>query len=225
MSSLLRTASRTLRRARLAIACAFLLALAGALVAISPGDASAQGADLNRRALDWLRGRWASPIVCDYEGSARSRLRRLVIAPAAKHVRPTANRITFHGVDTDVASRCSDILGVPAPDVRGSLLVTLPGISRTDLANVEFQRAMRQRGGFDFDIMSGRLRLASWAEGAEPRIVDFAGGVARVRMAKRGTDAARILAPFDSPEKRTFEVETADGAEKLSFHMMLYDFR
>jgi hypothetical protein len=204
---------------------ATLAAIAGAALTLLPGSASAQHPDLNLRALDWVRGRWASPVVCEQEGAAHSRLRRLVIAPGPKHVRPTSNKVTFHGVDTGDASRCTDTLGVPAPDVRGSLLVTLPGMSRPDLASAEFQRALRQVGGFDFDVVSGRLRVADWAEGAEPRVVDFAGGVARVRMVQRGSDAARILAPFDAPQKLTFDLANADGSEKLSFHMILYDFR
>jgi len=62
-------------------------------------------------------------------------------------------------------------------------------------------------------------------EGAQPRVVDFAGGVARARLVRRGSDAARILAPFDVPQKLTFDLANADGSETLSFHMILYDFR
>lgn len=200
------------------------LALAVGLVAAP--TARAQMPDLNLMALDWLRGRWASPVVChDAEGLAARALRRLVVAPGPTHVRPVSDRITFHGIDVEHASRCSDAVGVPAPDVRGSILVTLPGTSRPDFAQSDFQRALRETGGFDFEVVSGRLRLLSWEDGATPRIVDFDGGTLRAREVRRGTDAARILADLRGPRKLTVEIESADGAEKLSFHMVLYDFR
>jgi hypothetical protein len=181
--------------------------------------------DLNLRALDWLRGRWASPVMCERGGELVGSTRRLVIAPAPRHVRPPSDRVTFHGVEYEDATRCSDLMGVEVPDVQGHLLVTLPGMSRPDLAQSEFQRALRQTGGFDFEVTSGRLRLTPWEEGAEPRVVDFEGGVARVREVRRGSDAARLLADIRSPRKLTFELESADGSEHLAFPMVFYDFR
>jgi hypothetical protein len=199
------------------------LALAVGLSVAPP--ARAQLPDLNLIALDWLRGRWASPVVCQRDGDATRALRRLVVAPGPVHARPVSDRITFHGVDVEGASRCSDAVGVPAPDVRGSILVTLPGTSRPDFARSDFQRALRETGGFDFEVVSGRLRLLGWGDEAKPRLVDFAGGTVRAREVRRGSDAARILADLDGPRKLTVEVESADGAETLSFHLVLYDFR
>jgi len=181
--------------------------------------------DLNLRALQWLRGRWASPLVCDRGGEILETAHRLVIAPAAKHVRPPSARITFHGVEVEGATRCSDIVGGETPDLDGTIVVTLPGRSRPDLAQAEFQRTLRQVGGFDFAVASGRLRLTGWGEHAEPRIVDFAGGTARAREVRRGSDAARVLADLASPRKLTFELENADGDERLAFPMVFYDFR
>ncbi|HKJ25333.1 MAG TPA: hypothetical protein VKB65_10960 [Myxococcota bacterium] len=213
---------RLFRRARTTALCIGLAALA----AWAEGAASAQGMpDLNLRALDWLRGRWASPVVCERNGEPVETARRLVIAPAPKRVRPASDRITFHGVEIDTATRCSDVLGAAAPDVRGTLVVTLPGMSRPDLAQSEFQRALRQTGGFDFAVVEGRLRMTGWGEGSEPRIVDYAGGVVRVREVRRGSDAARILADMPSPRKLTLELEADDGAERLAFPMVFYDFR
>jgi len=210
------------RRATVFALCAGLAAVA----ALAESVASAQAMpDLNLRALDWLRGRWASPVICERDGGPVETARRLVIAPAPKHVRPPSDRITFHGVEIDAAKRCSDTLGATAPDARGTLVVTLPGISRPDLAQSEFQRALRQTGGFDFDVVEGRLRMTDWAEGSEPRIVDYAGGVVRVREVRRGSDAARLLADIASPRKLTFELEAAGGTERLAFPMVFYDFR
>ena len=200
-----------------------------ALVALGPlalaSSAQAGLPDLNQRALQWLRGRWASPIVCERNGNAQRTLRRLVVSPGPRHVRPPVDRLAFYGVEIESASRCSDAMGAAAPDVRGTLLLTLPGISRPDLAQSDFQRALRQSGGFDFSVVSGRLRLASWGEAAEPQIVDFAGGTIRARSVRRGSDAARILSDLEGPRKLTLEVESPDGAVTLSFYMVFYDFR
>jgi len=203
-------------------ALAALLAL-GPLGLASPARADLP--DLNQRALQWLRGRWASPVVCERDGDAHRTLRRLVISPAPRHVRPRADRLAFYGVEVESASRCTDAMGVAAPDVRGTLLLSLPGISRPDLAQADFQRALRQNGGFDFAIVSGRLRLTGWGDAPEPRIVDFAGGTIRARAVRRGSDAARILADLDGPRKLTLEVESPDGAETLSFQMVFYHSR
>lgn len=181
--------------------------------------------DLNLRALDWLRGRWAAPTLCEREGGVETHYRRLVIAPAPRHVRPISNRITFHAFDVEGLEDCKDAFGRPAPDVRGSIVVTLPGMSRPDLAQAEFQRAMRSTGGFDFEIVSGRLRFTGWGADAQPRIVDFEGGEARVRDVRRGSDEARLLAAYDAPQKRTFELRSADGETTLAFPMVFYDFR
>ena len=114
---------------------------------------------------------------------------------------------------------------MPSPDVRGSLLVTLPGMSRPDTAQTEFRRTLRHEGGFDFEVVEGRLRVRGWEPGSEPRVVDFAGGTARVREVRRGSDAARILRDVPGPRKLTFDLANADGSETISLHMVLYDFR
>jgi hypothetical protein len=197
-----------------------------ALATLAAGAALAQPMpDLNLRALDWLRGRWASPMICERGGEPVETARRLVIQPGPKHVRPAADRITFYGVELDDAERCSDVLGAEVLDVRGSILVTLPGMSRPDLAQAEFKRTLRQDGGFDFEVVSGRLRLVGWGEDRTPRIVDFSGGAARVHEVRRGSDGARLLADLASPRKLSFELESADGAERLAFPMVLYGFR
>jgi len=212
------------RRAR----AAALALVAGASCAVAAA-AWAQMPDLNLLALGWLRGRWASPVVCEQpDGAAQRTLRRVVVSPGPRHARPPTARMAFHGVESNGAVRCSDAVGGPAPDVRGSIQVTLPGTSRPDLARSEFQRAMRQHGGFDFEIESGRLRILGWDTGedeAEARIVDFEGGTVRAREVRRGSDAARILADLHGPRKLTLEVESADGEARLSYHMVLYDQR
>lgn len=213
------------RSARAAWAARRALAVAldaGAACVARP--AGAQVADLNALALDWLRGRYASPVVCEGAGRAARAIRRVVVAAGPRHARPAVDRMTFHGIDQEGADRCTDVLGVEQPEVRGTLEVTLPGASRPDMARADFQRALRYQDGFDFAVSSGHLQLRGWGPEAAVRVVDFAGGTARVRVVRPGSDAARILADFDGPQKLSLEL-SAPGGEALSFHLALYDLR
>ncbi len=199
-------------------ACWGFLALALAF------PATAQGPDLNYLALDWVRGRFASPVVCEGGGEAARVQRRLTVAPGPKRARPITNRITFHGIDVKKAERCMDVLGKDQPEVRGGIQITLPGHSRPDLAPSEFRRVLRNEGGFDFDITEGRLQLTDWSVPRERRVIDLRGGKARFRAVRRGSDAARILSGYESPQKLTLELEAPEG-ETLQFQLALYDFR
>lgn len=213
------SSARAARATRLALGIALAAAAGG-----GAQPAAAQLADLNALALDWLRGRYASPVVCEGGGTAAQAIRRVVVAAGPRHARPAVDRVTFHGIDVVNADRCTDVLGVAQPEVRGALELTLPGASRPDLAQAEFQRALRYQNGFDFTVSSGRLQLRDWGPAAAVRVVDFAGGAARVRQVRPGSDAARILADFDGPRKLSLEL-TAPGGEALSFHLVLYDYR
>jgi hypothetical protein len=211
------------RQLRSALDALRTLAVAAAVLC-APPPASAQQPDLNLLALDWIRGRYAYPVVCEGGGEARRAVGRLVTSPGRKGARPTTNRITFHGFDVSGASSCKDVMGSGLPEVQGSIEVTLPGARRPDLAPSDFQRILRTQGGFDFDIVSGRLRLTDWSEARASRLVEFKGGTARYRRVRRGTDADRILSAFESPHKLTLEL-TAPGSETLRFPLALYDVR
>jgi hypothetical protein len=203
------------------------LALAAALAAslwAAARPAGAQMADLNAMARQRLRGRYASPVVCEGGGSASRAIRRLVVSAGPRHARPPVDRISFHGIDVVNADRCADVLGVEQPEVRGTLDVTLPGTPRPDLAQAEFQRTLRLQGGFDFAVSSGKLQLRGWGPEAPVRVVDFAGGTARVREVAPGSDAARILADLEGPRKLSLEL-AAPGGESLAFQLVLYDVR
>ena len=201
---------------------ALLLGLLPVQGAVAP--AAARGSDLNRMALEWVRGRFASPGVCEVDGAVQRSLRRLIIQPGPRSARPPVDKLSFHGFDTPDATRCMNALGVEQPEIHGSLQFTLPGASRPDLAQADFQRALREPGGFDFDVTSGRLRFTDWSDARASRLVDLRGGTLRIRRVRRGTDAARILAEFDTPQKLTLEL-VPPGGEPLHFELILYDFR
>jgi len=186
--------------------------------------ARAQGPDLNGIALAWTRGRFFSPVVCEVAGQAGHALRRLVIRPGPEHVHPPVNRVTFFPIEVEGASHCKDPLGGAQPDLRGALQIHLPGHSRPDLAQSEFKRAMRSTGGFDFEILEGRLQVTGWGEEDEPRVEDFAGGQLRLRTVRPRTDAARVLSGFPGDRKLRMELQARDG-EVLTFHLVQYGAR
>ena len=192
----------------------FSLAVFGAVlgVASSAGaQAAGAGPDLNVLSLEWARGLYGSPLVCDVNGSPLRAVRRVLIAPNPTD-RGMLDRIQFPDPAAAGATRCFSELGAEEPLVDGALLISLPGRSRPDTARYDFTTALRRDDGFRFDIRSGKLGVKGWGPGSEaPRTVDFEGGHAWLRLIKPGTDAERLLRSFESPRKLTLELEAPDG--------------
>lgn len=202
------------RTARLA--AALLLAVVG-----HAGLALAQGAkagpDLNALALDWARGNYGSPFVCEVEGSPVRAVRRVLIAPVPGSDRGPMDKIQFPDPEAKGASRCFSELGGDEPLVDGSLSISLPGRSRPDTARYDFGSALRRENGFRFDVRAGTLRVKGWGAGnEEPKLVEFTGGHAALHAVVPGSDAERLLRGFISPRKLILEIEAPDGT-KLSF--------
>ncbi len=195
-----------------------LLVCVAAALAAGPearAQAGAAGPDLNLLALDWARGQYGSPLVCDVGGAPVRAVRSVLIAPApAKDVeRGPANRIQFPDPEARGATRCFSELGADEPLVDGTLTVFLPGRSRPDTARYDFQAALRRDDGFRFEIRAGKLAIRGWAPGeTEPHVVDFAGGHAWLRAARSGSDAERLLRGFESKRKVVLDLEAPDGA-------------
>ncbi len=200
--------------------CCALLLLFGLLAA--PGQALAQAGampDLNVLALEWARGQYGSPLVCEREGSPVRAIRRVLIAPvpATEAGRTAANRLLFPDPTAKGASRCFSELGSDEPLVDGSLVIWLPGRSRPDTARYDFQTALRREEGFRFEIRSGKLLVKGWGPGNdEPVPVDFQGGSASLHVVGRGSDAEKLLRGFRSPRKLLLDLEAPDGT-KLRF--------
>lgn len=181
--------------------------------------------DLNDLALEWTRGQFAAPLLCEVKGVPTRGLRRLLIAPDPRATRPRANRLRVFDLELEDASRCFDELGAEEFNLVGALSLTLPGRSRPDSARRDFAAALRRENGFDFRIREGRLRVAP-VGGAEtqPRVVDFADGLARVRNVERGSDAARRLREFEGGRRLSLMLEAKDGTT-LRFDMVQYATR
>ncbi len=187
-------------------------ALIGCLLPTA-GDAQAgPEGDLNALALQWARGRYASPLVCEFDGVPQRGLRRVVIDSGPRQLRPSVDRIVFVDLDAEKATRCFTELDPSVPNVLGSIDIRLTGHSRPDTAAREFTIALRRKHGFEFDIIQGTLRFEQMRPDAPPpRTVDFAGGRARLHLVKPGSDVARLLSDFPSPRKLLLDLEAKAG--------------
>lgn len=180
---------------------------------------------MNALVLDWLRGRYASPLLCEIEGESARGLRRLLIAPGPRHVRPPVGKLLFVDMDVGGATRCFTELGASAPNIVGNLHLRHPTRDRPDTAQRDFDSEMRRKGGFDLEISEGKLRIAEVGpEAAEARVVDFRSGKASVRMVAPGTDAQRVLLDFKSPRKVELKLEARDGTI-VQLPLFLVDLR
>jgi len=184
-----------------------------ALATLAPA-AHAQGPerDFNAMALEWSRGRWASPVLCEIGGEPVRGVRRVLVAPGPRQASPAVNQLIFRPLEADEASRCFTSLGAVAPDVSGTLRFRHERRVNADAVEREFKAALRREDGFDFRIVAGTLRIVTVGEPASgPREVDFAGGRARFREVAPRSDTAKLLVDFESPRKLSLELEANDG--------------
>jgi len=203
------------------VAPRLLLALVLAAVVPSASRAQAPGAnagpDLNILALDWARGNYGSPFVCQVSGAPVRAVRHVQIVPAPSD-RGAMARIQFPDPEAPGATRCFSELGSDEPLVDGNVLISLPGRSRPDTARHDLADALRRESGFRYDIRSGKLSVKGWGAGSdEPRSIDFEGGHVSLHEVRPGTDPERLLRSFDSPRKLTLEIESPDGETVLHF--------
>lgn len=150
--------------------------------------------DLARLALQWVRGDYRAPLLCEFEGRPHRGLRRVRIAPGPPSAARPSDRILFFDLEAEQATRCFSDLGSEEPNLVGTLEISFPGPSRPDTARRDFDAALRRSGGFSFRVERGRLRVEPIGAGSDgAREVDFAGGSATISRVERGSDAARRL--------------------------------
>jgi hypothetical protein len=204
-----------------------LVGLAAFAVAAPASAQRAGGSEITvaELALEWARGRFASPVVCQIDGEAVRGLRRVLITPGPPHVEPPVDRIVFVDMEVSGASRCVSELEGEVPNLTGSLDIRLESTRRPDTAERDFREQLRRRGGFEFDVVSGGLKLQPVGQPeSAARAVDFRGGSAFLRDVEEGSDASRLLASFPSPRKVLLELSARDGT-KLSFPLAQTELR
>lgn len=207
------------------LAPALLLSLMVATLATVPPRAYAQAPSLQEMAIEWIRGRFGSPLLCQIGEKPIAGMRRMTVAPGARHLRPPQARIIFVGMELKDATRCFTDLEKSVPDIVGSLALRFPGAPRRDSSNRDFKAVLRRQGGLLFDIVGGVLRLRE--VGADPdelRDVDFRGGTASFLTVRPGSDSERMLSAITSPRKLDLIVKAPDGT-RLRFPIFLVDTR
>jgi len=206
-----------------------LLTLSLLLASAQPGLAQVIGPPRNATvadmALDWARGRFASPLICKLDGKPVRGIRRLMIAPGPSQASPRVDRIVFIDMEVDEATRCFTELSGEVPNVTGAIQIHLPTSRRSDTARRDFREALRRKSGFAFRISAGGLRIQPVTQPPSPaRSVDFRGGSALLHTIEPGSDEARLLAPFESPRKLLLQLSATDGT-KISFPLYMTDLR
>ena len=204
---------------RVGLRCLPPLALAAALAL------PAAGQGVRELALAWVQGDYRAPLTCIVETVPREALRRVRIHPGPRQAaRPTV-RVTFSDLDAPAGTRCASISGQPEPNVIGALDLVWDARTRPDTGEIDFRNQLRRAGGFDFKIDAGRLRIGLIDAGKPgERVVDFAGGSARVQTVAPGSDAARRLAGFGGHRQLALTIE-APGEPRLSFDLVELDPR
>jgi len=180
-----------------------------------PGEAG-----LSELALLWALGEYAEPVVCTLQEGPVRGARTVVIRPRRRSGHRPLDVVEVRPLDLpdDLREGCRNDLGAPEPEMQGVLHIGLSRHHRPDTAQRDFQQALRDHGGFDFEISKGRLEVHDGAEG--PREVHLAGGTARLEVARPGTDAARLLGDAGDRPKRVLTLEGPEG-DRFVFHLVL----
>lgn len=197
---------------------ALLLLLPAALPAQGPGGRGSP--DLRVLALEWARGVYRAPLLCELGGETRRGLRRVLVRPGPRGGREPTNELAFFELEVPEGTRCHDALGAAEPDVAGVLRFAADTPSRPDTARHDFAATLRREGGFRFDVRAGRLRVGpAGAEAKALEPVDFAGGALEIRRVERGSDAWRTLSDFGPRRKLRLTLEAPDGT-RLAFDLV-----
>lgn len=201
-------------------ACPARLSLAFALVLLA---APVAAQDLNALAIDWARGRYLSPVICEVDGVPIRGGRRVLIAPGPRRVHPPVARLSFADLDVPGATRCFDDRGTPAPNLLGFLHLRLPHRSDPETARRDLATALRRDHGFEFHVSEGTLRSIEIGGGAT-RDIDFRGGSVRLHEIAPASDDARLVGDLNGIRKLVLEIVAPDG-DRLRLPLVMTDLR
>lgn len=187
--------------------------MASAVLGLLAVAAAAELVRLEHLTLGWARGEFRAPLICTVDGTPRQALRRLTVGPGPRSSPRYMNRIVFHDLDAPAGTACQDHSGREEPNAVGVIGVTYDDKSRRpDLAQYEFQEALRRKGGFRYEIETGRLQMgAAGVPRTELPWVDLRGGVIHLDRVQKGSDTARRLAEFDATRTFRMRLEAPDG--------------
>ncbi len=189
-----------------------VMLLASAVASAQRPSNRPKSLSLNDLAIDFAQGEYISPLVCKIDGRPMRGLRRVVIEPGPATARPPVARIRFVDLEPEDASRCFNELGQSEPNLIGSVDIRHSMTKIRDTVFRDLKAHMRRKKGFDFQIVSGELRVEEVRDGPDSsEILDFQGGAARIYLVRPGSDAARLLADFRGKRKLTLVLEDSAG--------------
>ena len=151
-------------------------------------------------------------MICEIGGRPARALRRVVVQPGPPRGERLTGKLTFFDLEAPPGTRCYGETGDDQPNLMGTLRFLLDGRTGTDTANHDFDEILRRKGGFQFDVIGGGLRVGpAEASGDELETVVLGQSELWMEHVKRGSDAFRRLAEFPSQTKRVLVLTLADG--------------
>lgn len=157
-------------------------------------------------ALNWLAGRYRSPISCVTSGGDTLELAQSITfrhnTEAGDGKR--ALKVTVFGIEPpEPVERCYNLVQSELLDRSAVLYVHFRYHEREDLGTADFRRLIRD-GQLEYWVHRGVVSERPFGpERGDPHVTRVGGGDTRIEvsMVKRGSDAAKLLARFQ-PERR-----------------------
>ncbi|MBW2396912.1 MAG: hypothetical protein JRG95_21910 [Deltaproteobacteria bacterium] len=163
-------------------------------------------------AVAWSRGEYRAPMICEIEGRPARALRRVVVQPGPPRGKRLTGKLVLFDLEAPPGTRCYGETGDDQPNLVGTLRFLLDGRTGSDTANHDFDEILRRKGGFQFDVISGSLRVGpAGVSGDELEPVTLGGSELWMEHVKRGSDEFRRLAEFPGRIKRVLVLTLADG--------------
>ncbi len=158
-------------------------------------------------ALNWLAGRYRSPISCvTAEGGTLELAQSITFRHDAESGdgKP-ALKVTLFGIEPpEPVERCYNLVQPELIDRSAVLYVHFRYHERDDLGTADFRRLIRD-GQLEYFVHRGVMSERPFGpEPGDPRITLVGGGDTRIEVSivRRGSDAAKLLARFQ-PERPT----------------------
>lgn len=163
-------------------------------------------------AVAWSRGEYRAPMICEIDGRPARALRRVVMQPGPPRGARLTGKLILVDLEAPPGTRCYGETGDDQPNLIGTLRFVMDGRTGSDTANHDFDEILRRKGGFQFDVIGGVLRVGpAAASGDDLETVALGGSELWMEQVKRGSDAFRRLAEFPERIKRVLVLTLADG--------------
>jgi hypothetical protein len=200
---------------RIAPIALFALALASAAGAQDTYQPPAK-VNADDIAILFVAGRYITPVKCKRaDGSEVDLEDSIQLKPAPEAGAGKALKVTFFGIEVADARYCYSPIERDLVDRRGTIFLHFRTRNRPDMGMADFRRAALA-GPLTYNAHRGELRVRTIGPDApaEPRVLQFDGGDARMQLENvpDGTDGAKLVHQFlaahppkpGQPDRRVF---------------------